>query len=102
MTSFVLFIVDFLWPLTLDGTEFYLWKEEYWFSMTAYLCLRISECMNPVFYNFGSSTMRKCTVKLLQKIAHISPNQNNNMENIKTIMTNGELVTNHELRTEIM
>ena len=39
---------------------------DYWFAITSYLCLRFSECLNPIIYNLGSSKMRMATKKLLK------------------------------------
>jgi len=39
---------------------------DYWFGVVSYLCLRLSECMNPVMYNLGSSNIRQATKKLLK------------------------------------
>ena len=39
---------------------------DYWFGITSYLCLRFSECLNPIIYNLGSSKMRMATKKLLK------------------------------------
>lgn len=38
---------------------------DYWVGFSSYICLRLSECLNPVFYNIGSSKMRKCTKNYL-------------------------------------
>ncbi|XP_078481675.1 growth hormone secretagogue receptor type 1-like [Ciona intestinalis] len=40
----------------------------WWFGMLEYLCLRFSECLNPVFYNLASSKMRNKTKKQLAKM----------------------------------
>ena len=37
---------------------------DYWFGVVSYLCLRLSECMNPVMYNLGSGKIRKATKEL--------------------------------------
>ena len=39
---------------------------DYWFGVVSYLCLRISECLNPVVYNLGSRNIRRETKKLLK------------------------------------
>ena len=41
---------------------------DYWFGVVSYLLLRLSECMNPVMYNLGSSNIRKETKKLFGKM----------------------------------
>ena len=41
---------------------------DYWFGVVAYLCLRFSECMNPVIYNFSSGNIRDATRAYLKKI----------------------------------
>lgn len=40
----------------------------FWFSIAAYICLRLSEFLNPIFYNVGSAKMRRCTVELLKQL----------------------------------
>jgi len=40
---------------------------DYWFGMIEYFFLRFSECLNPIFYNFGSAKMRKYTADFLRK-----------------------------------
>ena len=39
---------------------------DYWFGVLSYLCLRISECLNPVMYNLGSQNIRRETKRLLK------------------------------------
>ena len=39
---------------------------DYWFGVVSYLCLRFSECLNPIIYNLGSGKIRKATKKLLK------------------------------------
>ena len=39
---------------------------DYWFGVLSYLCLRFSECLNPLIYNLGSNKMRRATRKLLK------------------------------------
>ncbi|XP_077967278.1 galanin receptor 2a-like isoform X1 [Styela clava] len=41
-------------------------RSSWLFSMLAHILLRISECLNPVFYNLGSSQMREATFKFLR------------------------------------
>ena len=41
---------------------------DYWFGVIAYICLRISECMNPIIYNLASSNIGDATRKLLRNI----------------------------------
>lgn len=57
--------VYWLWALSYPGNPSKVWFSNYWFSMIEYLCLRFSECLNPLFYNFGSPKMRRCTLRLL-------------------------------------
>merc|ERR1711990_146822 len=33
-------------------------RTDYWLSMAVYICLRLSECMNPFLYNMASTKMR--------------------------------------------
>ncbi|XP_039268525.1 growth hormone secretagogue receptor type 1-like isoform X2 [Styela clava] len=44
-----------------DPTDCRLMTVDYWFGVTSYLLLRISECVNPVMYNLGCSEMRAST-----------------------------------------
>ena len=39
---------------------------DYWFGICSYLCLRLSECLNPVMYNLGSGKLRRETWKVLK------------------------------------
>ena len=41
---------------------------DYWFGVVSYLCLRVSECMNPVIYNLASSNIGGATRKMLREI----------------------------------
>ena len=41
---------------------------DYWFGIGSYLCLRFSECLNPVMYNLGSNKLRLASTKLLRKL----------------------------------
>ncbi|CAK8697310.1 unnamed protein product [Clavelina lepadiformis] len=44
---------------------------DYWFGMIEYIFLRFSECLNPLFYNLGSSKVRGYTKKFLkEKLCH--------------------------------
>lgn len=40
---------------------------DYWFGLSQYFFLRFSECLNPIFYNIGSSKMRRFTLSFLKK-----------------------------------
>ena len=57
-----------LWALGYKGDPRDVWAANYWFSVLEYLLLRISECLNPIFYNLGSNQMRRCTLNLLNKM----------------------------------
>nr|CAB3249004.1 growth hormone secretagogue receptor type 1-like [Phallusia mammillata] len=39
----------------------------WWFGMSEYMLLRLSECLNPIFYNLASSSMRKETKSVLSR-----------------------------------
>nr|XP_018668991.2 adenosine receptor A2b-like [Ciona intestinalis]XP_026691640.1 adenosine receptor A2b-like [Ciona intestinalis] len=41
---------------------------DWWFAMAQHTCLRVSECLNPVFYNLASSKMRKETVSIFKRM----------------------------------
>ena len=40
---------------------------DYWFGVVSYLCLRLSECMNPIMYNLGSGNIRRETKNLFKR-----------------------------------
>ena len=42
---------------------------DYWFGVSSYLCLRFSECLNPLMYNLGSNKLRKGTGRYLTMVA---------------------------------
>ena len=74
--SFLFILVYYLWALDreADPVRGYhpVWPADYWFSIGEYICLRFSECLNPVFYNFGNPRMKRCTLKLLSSILPFS------------------------------
>ena len=39
---------------------------DYWFGVGAYIALRFSETMNPIFYNLGSPKIRAHTIEFLR------------------------------------
>ncbi|XP_076805299.1 uncharacterized protein LOC143449106 [Clavelina lepadiformis] len=41
---------------------------QWWFGQLEYITLRISECLNPIFYNLSSPKMRHETMALIMKI----------------------------------
>ncbi|CAK8678066.1 growth hormone secretagogue receptor type 1-like [Clavelina lepadiformis] len=43
------------------GDPGFSYRKRWWFAMSARICLRLSECLNPVLYNIASSKMRKET-----------------------------------------
>nr|XP_039267331.1 probable G-protein coupled receptor 19 [Styela clava] len=51
-------------------------------KLSSLLCLRISECLNPIFYNIASSTMRKATkTYVTTKLCFKQTKQDNNTTN---------------------
>nr|XP_039251132.1 melanin-concentrating hormone receptor 2-like [Styela clava] len=70
VASFLIgYLPDFGYRLTmvitsLLGIKFY-GRGPWLFSITSHVFVRISECLNPIFYNLGSSQMRKATKDLL-------------------------------------
>ncbi|CAK8674931.1 unnamed protein product [Clavelina lepadiformis] len=40
---------------------------DWWFGVAEHICLRLSECLNPIFYNIASRKMRKETIGFLRK-----------------------------------
>lgn len=45
-------------------------KIDYWCGVLSYLCLRVSECMNPVMYFLASSTMRAEAKNMVSNFFH--------------------------------
>nr|XP_026691624.1 growth hormone secretagogue receptor type 1-like [Ciona intestinalis] len=43
----------------------------WWLGVGEYLCLRVSECLNPIFYNLASSKMRKETTNYLKRMCRV-------------------------------
>jgi len=43
-------------------------RTDYWISMAVYICLRLSECMNPFLYNMASTKMRRASMRAIGKI----------------------------------
>ena len=39
---------------------------DYWFGVCSYLCLRMSECLNPLMYCMGSGKLRRETWRVLE------------------------------------
>nr|XP_026690745.1 blue-sensitive opsin-like [Ciona intestinalis] len=85
VVSFLIGYVPFtayeFWSTQPRPNTMYYKSFDYWFGMSEYFCIRISECLNPIFYNLGSAKMRKCTAGLLRKmfgckrqrkVAHVS------------------------------
>ena len=56
-----------LWAVDYNGGRINIWYANYWFCMAQYFCLRLSECLNPVFYNLGSTNIKNATIKLLKR-----------------------------------
>lgn len=52
-----------------------------WLTITvSYVCLRISECLNPLFYNLASSQMRESTKKFLRIKSRTRPTKSKDAE----------------------
>ena len=77
-----------LWALNYKGDPRKIWVVNYWFSVSEYLLLRISECLNPVFYNLGSNQMRRCTMKLLKQMVGQETEEPNSTSALETSNTN--------------
>jgi len=67
MIGYIPITVYLMWTsnITSDSRNRYI---DYWFGVVAYLCLRFSECMNPVIYNFSSGNIRDATKVFLRKL----------------------------------
>nr|XP_039252630.1 green-sensitive opsin-like [Styela clava] len=66
MLGYIPFTVYEFWTLNNKDTSLEGWKREWMFGTAQYICLRFSECLNPVFYNLASTKMRKETKKFLK------------------------------------
>ena len=77
-----------LWALNYKGDPRKIWVVNYWFSVSEYLLLRISECLNPVFYNLGSNQMRRCTMKLLKQMVGQEAGEESSTSALETRNTN--------------
>ncbi|XP_026696691.2 growth hormone secretagogue receptor type 1-like [Ciona intestinalis] len=62
----------------------------WWFGVVEYFCLRLSECLNPVFYNLASSKMRNETKKVLVRICVCCATEQTNPQGRMTISTTCE------------
>ncbi|XP_078481740.1 neuromedin U receptor homolog nmur-2-like isoform X1 [Ciona intestinalis] len=71
IVSFLLGYIPFtayeFWGANTHPRERYYFLVDNWFGMIEYFCLRFSECLNPVFYNLGSTKMRTYTKTFLKK-----------------------------------
>ncbi|XP_078480992.1 growth hormone secretagogue receptor type 1-like [Ciona intestinalis] len=56
------------WTVNVKAISYQQKVFDWWFGSVEYFCLRISECLNPVFYNLASSKMRKETRKTIHRI----------------------------------
>jgi len=68
-----------IWSYGTYPNEQYYLLVDYWFGFISYICLRFSECLNPIFYNFGSPKMRSHTEMLFRKILRL-PEKTQNSE----------------------
>jgi len=55
------------WSAEVTANTPYYKKLDYWFGMTSYMSLRLSETLNPLFYNLGSRRLRYYSKKWLNK-----------------------------------
>ena len=68
MIGYIPSTIYLVWTTATNGsTEGIDGKLDYWFGVASYLCLRLSECMNPIMYNLGSSNIRKATKNLFKR-----------------------------------
>ena len=68
MIGYIPVTVYLVWTTATSSADTTDGHVDYWFGVISYLCLRLSECMNPVMYNLGSSNIRSATKKLLFKM----------------------------------
>nr|XP_039251734.1 nociceptin receptor-like [Styela clava] len=68
LSFFIGYSVESVYRMTkaLDLRDLFTVRTKWVTLTTAYVLLRVSECLNPLFYNFGSSQMREKTKKFLR------------------------------------
>ncbi|XP_078486565.1 alpha-1B adrenergic receptor-like [Ciona intestinalis] len=66
MIGYIPFTVYCVWAST-TPEEAKGQSTDYWFGAVSYLCLRFSECLNPIVYLLGSSALRDATKQLFQR-----------------------------------
>ncbi|CAK8688123.1 unnamed protein product [Clavelina lepadiformis] len=68
MIGYIPLTVYLLWTTVTGPQSGDQLSTDYWFGVASYLCLRLSECMNPVMYNLGSGNIRASSRRLLRKL----------------------------------
>ena len=71
--GYVSFVVYLLWTIIANMSESKASDKmlDYWFGIISYLCVRSSECVDPLIYSLSSSQLRNQVVKPVKLI--VSP-----------------------------
>ena len=67
MVGYIPITVYLMWTSNVSSDSRYR-TTDYWFGVVAYMCLRFSECMNPIIYNYSSGNIRDATKRYLRGI----------------------------------
>ena len=66
-SKYLLLLAYEFWSVQPLPNTMYFRYLDYWFGMVQYYFLRFSECLNPLFYNLGSTKMRKYTIDFVRR-----------------------------------
>ncbi|XP_039252257.2 growth hormone secretagogue receptor type 1-like [Styela clava] len=67
MFGYIPFTVFEFYTINSTDKSFRGWKIDWTFGTAQYMCLRLSECLNPIFYNLASTKMRRETKSFLKR-----------------------------------
>nr|XP_039267545.1 growth hormone secretagogue receptor type 1-like [Styela clava] len=67
LIGYIPFTVYEFWSVQSHPNTRYYKVLDYWMGLSEYFFIRFSECLNPIFYNLGSSKMRNCTKTYLEE-----------------------------------
>ena len=76
MIGYIPITIYFIWTSNVSFDSRYS-VIDYWFGVVAYFCLRFSECMNPIIYNFSSGNIRDATKVYLRGVFKRNPSPDN-------------------------
>ncbi|CBY12798.1 unnamed protein product [Oikopleura dioica] len=66
--SFIIgYLPNILYFLTTEHGKKDGYRVDYWMNLLCYVCLRLSECMNPFLYNVASTKMRRSSIRAVGK-----------------------------------